>query len=240
MRKKLIQKEEMYKKKKIEEKSSLSLNNASLQDRQISDVIMVNLIAAFAVGLSAFIPLVSLGIPFLLLIYFETGVLGFVLEKEKHAYVKYEAIFVSLKKYLKMFCIAIIKLFMTSFFTVLLIVPGIIYFATYSFSSLILYENDDLDVKGVLMLSKELTQGFRLQIIFWLMLSAAIVCVSMTLAFFVIMLFDLFLFVPSTVYIVFVLGFGILSVVIFALPMMEIVLADLYISSKNKRIKERL
>ena len=207
--------------------------------RQVSDTIFVNLIALFAIFLSALVPFLSFGLLVLFVIYFEVGVFGFVLQKEYGRYTKYENIFVSLKKYLKIFCTAVVKMFLVIFWSILLIVPGIICLLNYSFTPFILFESDSLDVKGTLMLSKELAKGHRWAIFFWALLSLASVCVIMSLVFLIILLFDTFLNISSTLYMVLVLTAGFASLFVLAIPMMEFVLADLYILAKNQKIERQ-
>lgn len=215
--------------------ASVTLN----KPRQVSDTIFVNLIALFAIFLSALVPFLSFGLPVLFVIYFEVGVFGYVLQKEYGRQTKYENIFVPLKKYLKIFCTAVIKMFLVLFWSVLLIVPGIIYLLNYSFTPFILFESDSLDVKGTLMLSKELAKGHRLEIFFWALLSLALVCVMMSLVFLIILIFDTFLNVSSVIYLVLVLTAGFASLFVLALPMMEFVLADIYILAKNQKIERQ-
>lgn len=57
----------------------------------------------------------------------------------------------------------------------------------------------------------------------------------MTLMFLVILIFDIFLTVPSVVYIVLVLGAGIFALIILAMPMMQLTVADCYIMAKSKK-----
>lgn len=209
-------------------------------DKTVYDVILANLIALTAVALSAFIPVLSLALPFLVFIYFEVGLYGFVLNKETGKSCKYEDLFVSIKKYVKIFCTAIVKIFMILFWSLFLIVPGVVCALNYAFSCLIIKESDELDVKGILMLSKELAIGYRWQMFFYMLLSAASVCVSMTFVFSIILLFDLFLVVPSTIYILLVLMAGLLDFVILAVPMCEIAITDCYILAKQQKLTKSI
>lgn len=206
--------------------------------RTIYDAILVNLIALTAVVLSMFIPVVSFALPFLIAIYFEIGLWGYIYRKEKGQNCRYEDVFVSLKKYIKIFCMAVVKMFMVLFWTVMLIVPGVVCLLNLSFTGLILYESEDLDVKGIIMLSKELTKGYRWTIFFWALISLASICVAMSLAFMIVVLFDYFLVVSNVVYIVVVLSTAILDFILFALPMMEFTITDCYILAKQKRISK--
>ena len=224
----------------LSEAKTLSFNkpyeNMSFgKTRTISDVVLANLIVLSAVCLSAFVPVISLALPILFAIYFEVGLSLFVLKKERGELCKYEDLFVSIKKYIKIFCTAVVKMVLVTVGMVLLIVPGVIWLISYSFTGLILAESDDLDVKGVLILSKELTKGYKWQICFWGLLSLAAVCVVMTLVFLIILIFDIFLSVPSAVYIVLVLGAGFFALIILAMPMMQLMIADCYIMAKTKK-----
>lgn len=165
----------------------------------------------------------------------QTGLWGFVYNKEMGRQHRYEDIFVSIKKYIRIFCLFVVKSFLVLFWSLFLIVPGVVCMLNYSFTGIILFESNDLDVKGALMLSKELTFGFRWQIFFFEILALASVCVAMTLMFFFIMFFDLFLFVPSGVYIVLVLLAGVLDFVALAMPMVQIAIVDTYIISKDRK-----
>ncbi len=213
--------------------SEMFINNNS--EKTVYDLILANLITLSAVFLSMFVPVVSIALPFLVFIYLEIGLWGFVLKKERGQYCKYEEIFVSLKKYIKIFCTAVIKIFLTLFWSVFFIVPGVVCLLNYSFSGLILYESPDLDVRGVLMLSKELASGYRLKICYWALLGLASVCSVMTIVFSLLIFFDVFLFVPSAVYIVLILMAGVLDFVLLVMPLMQLVITDYYLISKNDK-----
>lgn len=229
-------------KQTISDKNEKVKENLFVEDSEktVYDVILANLIVLTAVTLSAFIPVLSLALPFLVFVYFEVGLYGFVLNKENNKPCKYEDLFVSIKKYIKIFCTAVVKIFMILFWSLFLIVPGVICALNYAFSCLIIKESDDLDVKGILMLSKELTNGYRWQMFFYMLLSAASVCVSMTFIFSIILLFDLFLVVPSTIYIVLVLMAGMLDFVLLAVPMCEIAITDCYILAKQQKMTKSI
>ena len=204
-------------------------------ERSVCEVILANLIVISAIFLSALVPVVSLGLPILVALYFEIGLWGFVYQKETGKDFKYENIFVSLKLYAKTFCLAVIKRVLALFWTVCLIVPGIICMLNYCFSSLIVFESPELDAKGVLMLSKELVKGYRLKILFFALFSFATICVATTLMFSVVLLFDYFLYIPPIVYIVLVVFAGILDFITLALPMYQVVVVDCFADAKESK-----
>lgn len=229
---------------KIEEEKQQAFENSTKKrelflfdntNREISDIVLANLLVLTVVFLSALIPVISIGLPILVFIVLETGLWGFVYNKEMGRQHCYEDIFVSIKKYIRIFCLFVVKSFIILFWSLFLIVPGVVCMLNYSFTGIILFESNDLDVKGALMLSKELTFGFRWQIFFFEILALASVCVAMTLMFFFIMFFDLFLFVPSGVYIVLVLLAGVLDFVALAMPLVQIAIVDTYIISKDRK-----
>lgn len=229
---------------KIEEEKQQAFENSTKKrelflfdntNREISDIVLANLLVLTVVFLSALIPVISIGLPVLVFIVLETGLWGFVYNKEMGRQHCYEDIFVSIKKYIRIFCLFVVKSFIILFWSLFLIVPGVVCMLNYSFTGIILFESNDLDVKGALMLSKELTFGFRWQIFFFEILALASVCVAMTLMFFFIMFFDLFLFVPSGVYIVLVLLAGVLDFVALAMPLVQIAIVDTYIISKDRK-----
>ncbi len=209
-------------------------------NRPLNDIMYANIIMIFAVFVSAFIPVVSLALPFLVFIYFEAGIYGFVYKVESDKPYKFEEIFVSLKKTIKIFCVFVIRMFLTIFFACLFLVPGVIVMLQYSFCPIILFESEKLDVRGVLALSKEMTQGYKWQIFLNKMIALATVCVAVTMMFLLILLFDVFLFVPPYFYIIFVTLAGVLDVILVALPLVEIAVADCYISSKNSKVANAL
>lgn len=238
---KILSKNQMrYNNKSVKNKSSLNQHVVQSDyntKRTISDLILANAFVVAVIIISAFIPFLSLSFPLLFSIYFEVGLSIFVLKKEKGQYSKYEDLFVSLKKYIKIFCVAIIKLILVVLWSILLVVPGIICLLKYSFTSFILAENNEIDAKGILMLSGELTKGYRLMICFWGLISLASICVAMSLMFSIILIFDIFLNVPSVVYVVFVIASGIFDFIVLAMPMMQVSLADYYIMSKQEKQK---
>ncbi len=210
------------------------------EPRSIIEIILANVIVFFAVFVSTFIPVLNLGLPIFVFIYFEVGLYLFVYKKECGRDFKYEDLFVSLKKLPKIFCAFIIKKFLSMLWGLLLIVPGIVCLLDYSFVCLILSESPNLDVRGAMMLSKELVKGHRLNIFFYFAIALASICVSMSLMFFVIMLFDIFLAVPVAVYIVFVLMAGIFAFIVLFCPIVELAVVDNYILAKNDKAKSTL
>lgn len=204
-------------------------------NRPVNDIMYANLIMVFAIFMSALIPVVSLALPFLVFIYFEPGIYGFVCKVEAGKPYKFEELFVPLKKAIKIFCVFVIRMFLTIFFGCLLIVPGVVVMLQYSFCGIILFESDKLDVRGVLTLSKEMTQGFKWKIFLNKMIALATVCTAITLMFLLILFFDAFMFVPPYFYIIFVTLAGVLDVVLVALPLVEIAVADCYIESKSRK-----
>ncbi len=205
-------------------------------DRDLTDIIFANLIVIFAIFISAFIPFISLALPYLVLIYFEVGLLGFIYKCENGDKYHYEDIFVSIKLYIKTFCVFVIKMFLILFWSCLFIIPGIITMLNYSFTPLIIFESEKLDTKGILSLSKEMTKGFRWNIFFYELLALATMCVAMTFMFLIILFFDVFLVVPSFYYIIFVILAGILDIVLVGIPMIEIAIVDSFIDAKKSKI----
>ncbi len=211
-------------------------DETSTQNRPLCDIVYANLIVITAVFLSAFIPILSFALPALVLIYFEVGLFGYVAAKENGDAAKLEDIFISLKKYIRIFCVFVIKTLMIAFWTCLFIVPGVICFLNYCFSANILYESDDLDAKGVLLLSKELVKGKRYTIFFYMLLALVAICVAASSMFLIILLFDAFLFVPQIYYVIFICLAGLITLLLVSLPMVQIAIADCYLAAKQEII----
>ena len=233
MVKKKTTKNKIVEEKKVDQPKIVPME----QSKKVYDVILANLIVLTAVALSAFIPVLSLALPVLVFIYLEVGLYGFIYNKERGADYKYEDLFLSLKKYAKFFCMAVVKIVLIAFWTILLIVPGVVCALNYSFTSLILYESSDLDVKGALLLSKELAYGYRWNIFFYGLLALTSICVAMTLMFLVLLIFDFFLTIPSVAYIVLVTAAAILDLVLLAMPMVELAIVDNFIASKRNKMQ---
>ena len=236
-----ILKEEMRNGKSLKQKSqskqNLVVDSQSQMKRNVSDLILANACVVATIIISAFIPFLSLAFPLLFAIYFEIGLSLFVLKKELGQYCKYEDLFVSIKKYLRIFCVAIIKIILILLWSVLLIVPGIVCLIKYSFTGFILAEDNEMDAKSVLLLSTELTKGYRLKICFWGLIFLSSICVAMSLMFSIILIFDVFFNVPSMIYIIFVVASGIFDFIVLAMPMMQIVLADYFLISKQEKTR---
>lgn len=206
------------------------------QSRPLCDIIYANLIVIAAVILSAFIPVLSFALPALVLIYFEVGLFGYVAAREDGKDVGLEKLFVPLKKYIRIFCVFVIKAVLIVFWLCLFIVPGVICFLNYCFCANILFESDDLDAKGVLILSKELVKGKRLTIFFYMLLALVAICVAASSMFLIILLFDAFLFVPPIYYVIFISLAAMLTLFLVALPMVQISIADCYLAAKKEII----
>ena len=206
-------------------------------DRPVCDVIFCNLIAISAIVLAMFLPLVNFALPVLVFFYFEVGVAKYLLCKEHDGCCHYEQIFVPLKKYVKIFCLSIVKIFMVAFGFILFIVPGVISLLNHCFCPFVLAENDELDVKAVLMLSKELVYGFKWKIFLVGILSLLAIGAGATLMFLIVLLFDAFLFVPTYVYVVCVVFAGLFTLTVLSLPMLQIAITDNYIMAKQRKVR---
>ncbi len=205
-------------------------------DYAIYDIILANIIALAGVFLAAFVPVVSFALPVLFFIYIEVGLGGFVTKKQLGLRAKFEDMFVSLKKYVRLFCVFIIKMVLVAFWLCIFIVPGVICFLDYCFSANILYETDDLDAKSVLILSKELVNGYRATIFLYMAIALASLAVSVSVMFLILMLFDVFFVVTPLFYLVFILLALFLDFLLVALPLVETAIADCYIDAKKNKI----
>lgn len=232
---KAAEEERVYESKVSSKSIELFINNNT--DRSVSDIIFCNLISMAAILLAAFIPVVSLALPILVYFYFEVGVAGYLLKKELGENCRFEQIFIDLKKYVKIFCLAIVKIFATLFGLVLFVVPGVMAMLNFSFAPFILAEEKDLDVKGVLMLSKELVFGYRLQIFFFGLLAMVAIAAAASLMFLIVLIFDAFLVVPFYAYVISVVAAGVLAAIVLALPMIQIVITDYYILAKQTKVR---
>ncbi len=213
----------------------LFINNNT--QRPVSDIIFCNLIAISAIFLSLFLPLANFALPVLVFFYFEVGVAKFLLCKERGLACRYEQIFVSLAKYMKIFCLSVVKIFMALFGLILFVVPGVICLLNHCFTPFVLAENDELDVKGILMLSKELVYGFRWKIFLFAMLGLLALGASGALMFLIVLLFDAFLVVPMFVYVICIVMAVVLALIVLALPMVQIAITDYYILAKQTKIR---
>ncbi|MBP3431985.1 MAG: hypothetical protein J6K39_03950 [Clostridia bacterium] len=204
-------------------------------DRSVCDIVLANLVVLFSIFLACFLPVVNLALPILLCIYFEVGVFAYIHKKECGQKYRFEDLFVSVKKIVKIFCVYVVKMISILFWTCLLIVPGVICALNYAFAPLILHESSDLDAKGVLILSKEIVKGHRWNIFFFVLLSMASICIAMSTMYFIIVLFDMFLEVTAIYYIVFVLLAGVFDLVLLAIPMVQLAIVDSYIAAKKEK-----
>lgn len=209
-------------------------NLAEIPRATVEDLVFANLIVFFAIALSAFIPIVSISLPLLFFIYFEVGLAGFSLKFQTEQTCHFEDLFVPIKKFARSFCVFVVKFVTVLFLMLLFVVPGVLAFLDFSFCSIILHESN-MDARSVLALSKEMTKGFRWKIFFSMLVALLSVCLAMTVTFGVIALFDLFLFVPQSFYVVFVLFAAFLALVLMAMPYVELQVAKAYTQAKIAR-----
>ena len=200
----------------------------------LSDIVFANLILLSAVLLTVFLPVVNLALPVLVFLYMEVGLFGFVLVCENDGRARFEEMFVHIKKFVRIFCVFVVKLFTIAFWLCVFIVPGVVCFLNYSFSSLIIFENGEIDARGVLMLSKELTKGHRLKIFLSMLIALASVCAAVAIMFAIILFADVFCVVPKIYYIIFLTVAGVLDFVLMALPLVEVAVVDAYILAKRQ------
>ncbi len=211
-----------------------AINYGQNSSPMVSDLVFVNIIAILIIFLSTFVPVVSIALPILFAIYFEVGVFGSALNFFKQKDFKYEEIFYDIRLFPKVLCVAIVKMLSTAFLLIFLIVPGIIYALEHSFTSLIIFDGRNLDARSVLYLSKELTRGYRYKIFLWSLIALATMCVATISMFIIILLFDLFLEVPTMFYIIFVLIANILDMLLVVFPLLEIQITKFYVTAKEK------
>ncbi len=208
-------------------------------NHSLDDLIFANIIVIVAVFLSAFIPIVSFSLPILFFIYLDVGLSGFVYKKECGKVCYFEELFVSIRKFIKTFCLFVIKLVLVVFGLCLFIVPGVVIFLNYIFTSIILFESEDMDVRSIMSLSKELAKGHRLSILFYIILALTSVCIVASVMFGIILLFDLFLEISAMFYIIFVVFAGVLDFIFVALPLIEIAIAHSYIFAKEEKFRSK-
>ncbi len=216
-----------------------SEKNEKEQESSIYDIIFANLIALAGIMLSAFIPILSFALPILFYIYIEVGLYGFIMQKQLDIKTKFENLFVSLKKYVRVFCVFVIKMILIMFWLCIFIVPGVVCFLNYCFTANILFETDNLDAKGVLILSKELVKGYRATIFLYMGIALASLAVAVTAMFLILMLFDVFFVISPTFYIIFLIVAMMLDFILVALPLVETVIVNCYIDAKKNRIQRK-
>lgn len=206
-------------------------------DKGSVDVLMANMIVIAVCFLSFFVPFLSFGLPILFFIYFEPSLAGFILNSQMSKTAKYENLFENIKNFIRNFCVFVVKMVVIIFYLCIFIIPGIISFLDFCFTPLILYESENLDAKGVLMLSKELVKGKRLQIFWCLIFSFFVVCAVTGIMILVVYLFGLFMIIPFNFYLIFGIIAGVLSSILFALPFTEISITSVYIASKMEKVR---
>lgn len=212
---------------------SLFIENIKQKDTE--NVVLANLIVLTTLLLTLLIPVGKSFFAVLLFLYFKLGLVGFVFEQKVCNVVRYKKLFVPIKNAWKAVRLFVIKLFLFLFWSTCFIVPGIVCLLDYSFSSLIIYECPDLDIKGVLMLSKELSRGFRKTIALSFLFAVFFLIVCTLIIFFAILLFDVWLTIPSCYYVFFIVFAGVFSFVVFGLPTIQLEIVESYIFSKQSK-----
>jgi len=148
--------------------------------------------------------------------------------KEKRR-LKAREIFFSARRFGRCFCI-----FITKIFSLLLILP----FWSLSFTSQILSECEDLDFKGVVLLSFELTKGNKLKVLQCQIFGLAFLAFSASVSFGIVcllhLIFGLSLFAQLTIFVLIIC----LVLFCFILPVCEKWIESLFISARNDRIKD--
>lgn len=198
------------------------------------DVVFVNIIFLTICFLVSFMPVLNLLLVFVAMIYLEIGVWGYVLKRQQNEKTRYEDIFIKPNLFLKSVCVKIVKTFIILLWSLVFIVPGVIMMLNYSFTGLITYEGKDIDSKGILQLSHELTYGYKFKIFLAFMVSLLSVCVAVSIPFGILKIINIFTFVHWWIYVIVISAFAILSSLLIALPLFQLSLTDYYINAKNK------
>ncbi|MBQ8845040.1 MAG: hypothetical protein IJ008_03380 [Clostridia bacterium] len=198
------------------------------------DVVLVNILFLAICFLVSFMPVLNLLLVFVAMVYLEIGVWGYVLKRQQNEKIRYEDIFIKPNLFLKSVCVKIIKIFIIALWSLVFIIPGVIMMLNYSFTGLITYEGKDIDSKGILQLSHELTYGYKFKIFLAFMISLLSVCVAVSIPFGILKIINIFTFIHWWIYVVVICMFAILSGILIALPLFQLSLTDYYIQAKNK------
>lgn len=182
----------------------------------------------FVVMLGCIVPF-GFFIPIFLLPYFFTIEKACLLARDERKTFGFKKIFYSARRYGRCFCIYCVKM-LTSLFS----------FFSLSFVGHILAECRDLDFKGVLLLSRELTKGEKLKIlsiwIFCLFLFTTLFIICFLITLLLKEIFSLSLHFQVTIF----LGAILLSLEFFIFPFWNKSLEGLYKQAKLNKVSENI
>lgn len=199
------------------------------------EICYANVLILLCCSLAFFFAPLSFAVVFLVMLYLELGLHGFILKHIRKEPVQYEDLFVSPKLFFKNFVLKLIYYATILLWGLLFIVPGIICALNFAFAELICFENPEKPAKQILKESREMMNGFRLKIMLIFMAGLLITCAGVAAGFGIAILFSLWMTVPTWVMIVLMIFLGGVVTAFVSLPLYESFLVSCYVEALDSK-----
>ena len=135
----------------------------------------------------------------------------------------------SARRYFRSFCVFIVKTFGCFLIFPIFCLP---------FTSYILSECEDLDFKGVLILSGTLARGNRLKLFFHILFLLAVLCLAVIVTFLGLLVAQNFVKIPQSVIMVCLIFVSLVTLFCVCIPLWEKFVEQIYLNSKSTPIKK--
>ena len=190
-----------------------------------------SLLSSFFVFASLFCCAIPVGflIPLFFLPYFLVIERKILLAQTNQNKLKNNDFLPSARRYFRSFCIFIVKIFGCIFIFPIFSLP---------FTSYILSECEDLDFKGVLILSGTLARGNRLKLFFHMLFLLAVLCLAVMVTFLGLLVAQNFVKIPQSVIMVCLIFVSLVTLFCVCIPLWEKFVEQIYLNSKSTPTKE--
>ncbi len=199
------------------------------------------LLSSFVVWASIFIamlfPVFGIGLAFFIMCFLCIGFKKNIINCLQNKSIKVESVFDYYKFCIPAFCLRVCSYLLIALWSLLLIVPGIITGLNYSFAPYIFSENPSLGTLECLSESKNLTYGYRGEIFLIYLIQTLLIILIALFSYCLIIILNYIVIMPLWFNILIPTFITIFVFLIFVLPYFEIMMANIYLTVKNQKIK---
>ena len=216
------------------------INNTSRQfdDRGFECILAVILVVG-CLTLLMFFPIMGIALSVFAYGFLCLGAKHYLIGIATNNILPIESVFSKWKRAIPAFCLKFATLLITSLWTIVFIIPGIVTAINYSMASFVMAEDDNIDALSAMVKSKELVKGYRGQIFIvylcYILVSVVAMVLLSAIAMAMVYYFKVAVWIPIVcmgVIFLFVL-------MILIIPYFELGLTNVYLTLKKDKEKEQ-
>lgn len=154
------------------------------------------LLFGFSIFLLCFFPFIGISVATFAFGFLSLGFVDSLLAITKKNQITFENLFSKYKQCIPAFCMKVVRVFYIFLWSLLFIFPGIVCLLNYSFATLIMVENKDIDSFSALKRSKNIAYGYRTNLLFLYFYFLIVVLLTFSISMLIPLFASIFISVP--------------------------------------------